>query len=168
MASAVASRLKPHHLRLFFSNKYAYAQIFRIEDNHVIAAASTIEKGVREGLHKAGDKAAASRWVGMAVNGCCTLPSCKKWSWEKSSVYGADGQPGYGMSNAVKQSYILKGGEACPEVRLLDCRVGEVVAQRAQAAGVDSVHWPRKHGQRYHGKIAAMLEALKAQGVKLI
>ena len=43
-----------------------------------------------------------------------------------------------------------------------------MVAQRAQQAGVDAVHWPRKRGQRYHGKIAAMIEALRAQGVKLI
>lgn len=105
MASA-ASRLKPHHLRLFFSNKYAYAQVFRIADNNVVAAASTIEKGLQDGLQSLSDKQAAAK-------------------------------------------------------------VGAVVGQRLQKAGVTTVHWPRPRGKRYHGRIASMLEALKAEGVKL-
>ena len=37
-------------LKLFFSNKYAYAQIVRLGDGNILAAASTIEKITREGL----------------------------------------------------------------------------------------------------------------------
>jgi len=31
--------MQPHHLKLFFSNKYVYAQIVRMADGHVVAAA---------------------------------------------------------------------------------------------------------------------------------
>ena len=51
---------------------------------------------------------------------------------------------------------------------LLPCRVGEVVAPRAQQAGIDAVHWPRKRGQKYHGRIATIVDALKSKGVALI
>ncbi len=48
--SALLDALKPHNLNLFFSNKYIYAQIVRSVDGHIVAAASTIEKGLRETL----------------------------------------------------------------------------------------------------------------------
>lgn len=56
---------------------------------------------------------------------------------------------------------------ACPLPTARCGRIGEAVAQRARQAGVDAVQWQRKRGQRYHGKVAALIEALKAQGVKL-
>jgi len=46
--------------------------------------------------------------------------------------------------------------------------VGELLARRAQQAAVDGVHWERKRGQRYHGKIAALLTAMKAGGLPLV
>lgn len=56
--------VKPLQLKLFFSNKYAYAQIVRMLDGNIVAAASTIEKGTREGLTGSGvDKEACQRYV---------------------------------------------------------------------------------------------------------
>ncbi len=55
--------VKPHHLKIFLSNRYAYAQIVRVADGHIVAAASTIEKGLKEGLQSAADKMACSRCV---------------------------------------------------------------------------------------------------------
>ena len=48
--------LKPYHLKLYFSNKYSYAQIIRQGDGHIVAAASTIEKALRQQLPKTATK----------------------------------------------------------------------------------------------------------------
>ena len=48
--------LKPYQLKLNFSNKFSYAQILRSEDGHILAAASTIEKDLRESLPKTSNK----------------------------------------------------------------------------------------------------------------
>jgi ribosomal protein L18 len=46
--------------------------------------------------------------------------------------------------------------------------VGELLAARAAAAGVEGVHWQRKAGQRYHGRLAALITSMQAQGLKLV
>lgn len=46
-------------------------------------------------------------------------------------------------------------------------KVGQLLADRAKEALIPSVHWDRKHGQKYHGKIKALLEAMKGQGLPL-
>lgn len=48
--------LKPYKLKLFFSNRYCYAQIIRKTDGNIVAAASTIERAFRERLEKTSDK----------------------------------------------------------------------------------------------------------------
>ena len=50
----------------------------------------------------------------------------------------------------------------------LTCRVGDVLAQRALAVGIQGVEWKRKVGQRYHGRIAALLTSMQESGVKLV
>ena len=49
-----------------------------------------------------------------------------------------------------------------------DRRVGELVAQRAQQVGLTGVHWPRRRGERFHGKRAALINAMRAAGLPLI
>ena len=49
-------RTKPYILKLFFSNRYSYAQILRSTDGNILAAASTIEKDLREVLPSTSDK----------------------------------------------------------------------------------------------------------------
>lgn len=89
--------------------------------------------------------------------------------WDKGQhLWEASTGRQYGQQAALQPSGLFAFTHICLPNGFRLCRVGEVVAQRAREAGVDAVHWPRKHGQRYHGKIAAMIEALKAQGVKLI
>ena len=46
-------------------------------------------------------------------------------------------------------------------------RIGELLAERAKQAGVPAVHWQRKHGQRYHGKIRELLQSMNAAGLPL-
>ena len=49
-------RAKPFVLKLFFSNRYSYAQILRRSDGNILAAASTIEKDLRTTLESTSDK----------------------------------------------------------------------------------------------------------------
>ena len=46
--------------------------------------------------------------------------------------------------------------------------MGELVAERAVAAGITGVSWERPHGKRFHGKIAALLDAMNAKGLPLV
>lgn len=48
------------------------------------------------------------------------------------------------------------------------CSVGEALAKRAAEKGIDGVEWKRKRGQRYHGKIAALLTSMNSNGLKLV
>jgi len=49
-------RTKPYILKLFFSNRYSYAQVLRSSDGNILAAASTIEKDLRTTLTSTSDK----------------------------------------------------------------------------------------------------------------
>lgn len=53
-------------------------------------------------------------------------------------------------------------------VPAISCRVGDVLAKRALEKGVEGVEWKRKQGQRYHGKIAALLTQMTASGLHLV
>jgi len=45
--------------------------------------------------------------------------------------------------------------------------IGKLLAERALAKKVEAVHWERKQGQKYHGKIAAVIESMQAAGLPL-
>ena len=53
--------LQPYHLTTFFSNKYAYAQIVRMADGHIVATASTVEPQTKEALAAAGTSPSCSQ-----------------------------------------------------------------------------------------------------------
>jgi ribosomal protein L18 len=50
----------------------------------------------------------------------------------------------------------------------VSCRVGELLAERAAAAGIDGVSWQRKHGQKYHGRVASLITSMQDKGLKLV
>lgn len=56
-----AAATKAHRLSIFLSNRYAYAQAIRAADGHVVASASTLQKGVAEGLGSTVDTAACAK-----------------------------------------------------------------------------------------------------------
>ncbi len=85
------------------TGQHLYAQVFAA-DGKVVAAASTLQKSVAEGLKGTKNLAAASA-------------------------------------------------------------VGKAVAERAQAAGIESVAFDRS-GYRYHGRIKALAEAAREAGLK--
>ena len=60
-----------------------------------------------------------------------------------------------------------------PEVRALDgekkdrgARVGELIAERAKAAGIEAVVFDRG-GNKYHGRVAAVADGAREGGLKL-
>jgi len=63
----MSSALKPYSLKLFLSNKYTYAQIVRKADGHIVAAASTIEKSLRQDLSSTSDKVGSTKYVDMRL-----------------------------------------------------------------------------------------------------
>jgi len=34
--------------------------------------------------------------------------------------------------------------------------------------GIPGVHWRRKRGQKYHGRVAAIIEGIRAKGLPLV
>ena len=46
--------------------------------------------------------------------------------------------------------------------------MGELLAQRAKAAQIEGVHWARKPGQKYHGRIASLLDSMNGAGLPLV
>ena len=46
-------------------------------------------------------------------------------------------------------------------------QIGLFLALRIKAANLQSVHWDRRRGEKYHGKIAALLDAVKGEGIQL-
>jgi ribosomal protein L18 len=46
--------------------------------------------------------------------------------------------------------------------------VGKLLADRArEVGGIDAVHFERKKGQRYTGKLKALIEAMRANGLRV-
>ena len=65
--------VKPFRLHMFFSNKYAYAQVVRVADGNVVASASTIEAATRESLKAAGVSTSCVEAAGRCgvLSRCC-------------------------------------------------------------------------------------------------
>ncbi len=129
-ASAVSA--KPYGLRVHFSNKFIYAQVVRREDGHVVASASSSERGFVDDARAAAEAEAVAAERGRALAGV--------------------------ESTAKRVSVSDKRAAAL---------VGARLAERVKAIDLDTVTWNRPYGVRYHGKHAALMEALKANGVGL-
>lgn len=163
-----APTLQPHHLKMFFSNKYIYGQIVRMADGHIVAAARRVHPGfggwaAREEtlLPRPCDAMPGTSAVAACAGycrwscGCLLLPPPHHPTLPCSTI-----EP------ALREGLTAAGTSASCSAAA--SRVGEVLAQRAQQAGLAGVHWQRPHGQRYHGKRKALIEALRGAGLPLI
>lgn len=103
-ARAHIRKLEMPRLTVHRSGRHIYAQVIAPEGGIVVAAASTLQKEVREGLKGTGNKEAAKA-------------------------------------------------------------VGKVVAERAIAAGVDTVAFDRS-GYKYHGRVQVLADAAREGGLK--
>ncbi|MGH8215115.1 MAG: 50S ribosomal protein L18 [Rhodanobacteraceae bacterium] len=103
-ARARIRKLAVPRLSVHRSGQHIYAQVIAADGETVVAAASTIQKTVRDGLKGTKNKSAAAA-------------------------------------------------------------VGKVIAEKARAAGVESVAFDRS-GFRYHGRVAALADAAREAGLK--
>lgn len=101
---AKLAELKAVRLTVYRSNSHIYAQVISACGSTVLAAASTVEPGVRSEVKSGGNAAAAGV-------------------------------------------------------------VGKLIAERAKAAGVESVSFDRA-GFHYHGRVKALAEAAREGGLK--
>jgi len=122
---ASAASAKPYGLRVHFSNKFIYAQVVRRADGHVVASASSAERGFAD------DVARDSATTTTSATVECTARRVSVSDKRAAAVVGAR------------------------------------LAARVKAIDVDAVSWARPYGARYHGKNAALMDALKANGVGL-
>ena len=143
-ALAASTAMKsPHALRVHFSNRYVYAQIVRASDGHVVASASTIERGFD------------------AVSGTIGRP-------RRGGVTG-NGFEGEAAKAAVDVgSVVADARRVSRSDKRAAAYVGKTLAERAKAAEVERVRWNRPYGQRYHGKVRAVLEELVGGGIDVV
>lgn len=79
-------------------------------------------------------------------------------------VQVVDDERGHTLASASTMEADLRGldGDKTAKAR----RVGELVAQRAKAAGIEAVVFDRG-GNRYHGRVAAVAEGARSAGLAL-
>ena len=146
-ALAASTAMKsPHALRVHFSNRYVYAQIVRASDGHVVASASTIERGFDE----------ASGTIGRARGG----------GGPPSRGFGFGGEAAKAVADAG--SHGVDARRVSRSDKRAAAYVGKTLAERAKAAEVERVRWNRPYGQRYHGKVRAVLEELVGGGIDVV
>ena len=119
-------KLAVARLSVHRTGQHLYAQVFDASGEKVVAAASTVQKSVAEGL-KGTD--------------FCTVDAAA--TVQKSVAEGLKGTKNLTAAAAV----------------------GKAVAERALAAGIESVAFDRS-GFRYHGRIKALADAAREAGLK--
>lgn len=97
-------------------------------------------------------------------------PPVLKLFFSNSNLYGQIVQRGRGvvasastLEKALKNTF--QGRSRTDKKAAAD--VGAILASRAIAANVKQMHWDRRQGERYHGKLAALLDAIKQTGIQL-
>ena len=98
-----------------------------------------------------------------------TTPLLKLFFSNQNS-YGQIVQPGRGVlaaANTLEKALrdTFQGRSRTDKQAAAD--IGKILGSRAKAANVEQVHWDRRRGEKYHGKLAALLDALKEAGVQL-
>ena len=80
-----------------------------------------------------------------------------------AQVFSADGAKVLASASTVEKEVrakVAKGGNKAAAVA-----VGKRIAERAKAAGIDTVAFDRS-GYRYHGRVKALAEAAREAGLK--
>jgi large subunit ribosomal protein L18 len=80
-----------------------------------------------------------------------------------AQVFTADGAKVLAAASTV-ESGVKSGLKSCKNVEAA-AKVGRAIAEKARAAGVESVAFDRS-GYRYHGRIKALAEAAREGGLK--
>ncbi|HET9818273.1 MAG TPA: 50S ribosomal protein L18 [Rhodanobacteraceae bacterium] len=80
-----------------------------------------------------------------------------------AQVIAADGETVLAAASTIQKT--VKGGLKGTKNKLAAAAVGKAVAEKARAAGVESVAFDRS-GFRYHGRVAALADAAREAGLK--
>jgi len=81
-----------------------------------------------------------------------------------AQIFTADGSKVL-VSASTVQADVREGLQGGYKNRTAASRVGQVIAERAKAAGIEKVAFDRS-GYRYHGRIKALAEAAREGGLK--
>ncbi|PWJ55458.1 LSU ribosomal protein L18P [Quadrisphaera granulorum] len=124
-------------------------------------------KLLRKGAAKTGSAARARRHlrVRKKVTGTAARPRLVVIrSARHIAVQVVDDSVGRTLASASTMEADLRGhdGDKTAKAR----RVGEIVAERAKAAGIEAVVFDRG-GNRYHGRVAAVAEGAREGGLAL-
>jgi large subunit ribosomal protein L18 len=80
-----------------------------------------------------------------------------------AQVIAADGETVLAAASTVQK--VVKEGLTGTKNKLAAAAVGKAIAEKARAAGVESVAFDRS-GLKYHGRVAALAEAAREAGLK--
>ena len=139
---AVGQRL--HHLKVFFSNRFVYAQVTRKTDGHVRAvhptprAFSRIILGARSRTHHA----------------ILTLPSLRS---PREQILASAST----IEREMRESLPNRSDKNAAAA------VGRAIAARAKSASIDAVHFEKPRGKRFHGKLKALIDTMREAGLPL-
>jgi len=81
-----------------------------------------------------------------------------------AQIFSADGSKVLASASTV-QADVRQGLQGSYKNISAAARVGQVIAERAKAAGIEKVAFDRS-GYRYHGRIKALAEAAREGGLK--
>ena len=80
-----------------------------------------------------------------------------------AQLFSADGSTVLASASTVEAG--VREGLGSLKNKDAAAKVGRIIAQKAQAAGVDAIAFDRS-GYRYHGRIKALAEAAREAGLK--
>ena len=137
---AVGQRL--HHLKVFFSNRFVYAQVTRKTDGHVRAAPPVPFS------------ASSSVRVRETRDAILTpsLPSIPREQILASASM---------IEREMRESLPNRSDKNAAAA------VGRAIAARAKSASIDAVHFEKPRGKRFHGKLKALIDNMREAGLPL-
>jgi large subunit ribosomal protein L18 len=138
---AVGQRL--HHLKVFFSNRFVYAQVTRKTDGHVRAAPPPraffrLILGARARTHDA-----------------ILTPSLPSIPREQILASAST------IEREMRESLPNRSDKNAAAA------VGRAIAARAKSASIDAVHFEKPRGKRFHGKLKALIDTMREAGLPL-
>lgn len=80
-----------------------------------------------------------------------------------AQVIAADGETVVAAASTVQKN--VRGGLTGTKNKSAAAAVGKTIAEKARAAGIESVAFDRS-GFRYHGRVAALADAAREAGLK--
>ncbi len=184
---------KPFALKFFFSNQYVYAHIQRRADGvvrcatrraqharprfvrrgadtrpprpQIVAAASTIEKALRETLPSRTDVSAATK-IGVPERQPCSHVTCRPLPDAAFALRRAPcraQQARGGLGGCVPAAFVSQAVTQPAAYSTAAC----TLVTRLFASQPTGVLFEKPRGKLFHGKMAALVHSVRAGGIKV-